>query len=112
MYRIGTMGPNDWAILFLFPFGLACLGLAVFLTRLLRSPRAVLLAWAETNGLELMEAHRRLFFFSFRLLYTGGQSIYRVRVRDARGAEQSGFARVGGIFGLGDHVKVAWDRDG
>ena len=86
-----------------------------FLTALALSPwrvgaRAALLAWAKENGLELVAARRRSYWYRlFRLPRTTGQPIYEIHVRDRFGGESHGVARVGGFFGLGSHVSVAWD---
>ena len=108
---VGFMGPNDWMLFAYMSLAVVCLVVALALMKWTTGPRAALSAWARHNGLELLEARRRFFWYGlFRLPRSTGQSIYRIKVRDKYGGERYGIARVGGFFGMGTHVSVVWDR--
>ena len=111
MYAIGTMSRDEWFLVSLLLFVLIGSVPVIILMRRTMGPRAALLAWAKDNGLELLEAKYRWFLCGPFTLFRAAQSVYRIRVRRGQGPERSGFARVGGFWGLGGYVKVAWDRD-
>jgi len=46
----------------------------------------------------------------FTFFRATGQMIFRIAVRGRSGTVCRGYARIGGAFGLGNHVKVIWDR--
>ena len=101
-----AMGADEWGGLYFWGAVLGCCVLVVLYWKRTRDPKGALLAWATQAGLELLEVKRRHPCGAFTPQY-----VYRIRVRDARGAEQSGLARVGGTFGLGQRVKVDWNRE-
>lgn len=113
MYAIGTMTRNDnyWVLVSLLVFAVIGTVPAAILMLRVRGTRPALLAWAKENGLELLEAKYRWFLCGPFTFPRAGQSVYRIRVRRRQGPERSGFARVGNAWGLGSHVKVAWDRE-
>lgn len=76
--------------------------------------RAMLERWATEQGLALVEAR----FCAFRrgpFFWTTskGQTVYRVTIRTAAGAERSGWARCGSFWrGLwSEAVEVRWDDE-
>lgn len=88
---------------------LASISVAVIVRQRIKSHRAALIVWAKQHGLELLECTYRYFSrgpLAFRR--AGSDTVYRIRVRNARGKEWSGFARVGGLFRA--RVKVAFDH--
>ena len=112
MNDLGAMGPNDWMLLTYIILGLICFLAALGLMKWTTGPKAALAIWAKENGLELLEAKRRSYWYGlFRLPRTTAQPIYRIKVRHQDGSECYGTARIGGFFGLGKHVSVVWEAD-
>lgn len=108
-----AMAPqNQVALIGLVVFALVCAITGFVLMGRFPGPRQVLDKWARRHNLQIAEAHRRILFRGpFTFLPRTGQVVFRITVRDSAGNIRKGFTRVGGFFGLGDHVKVAWDRD-
>ena len=108
-----AMAPqNQVALIGLVVFALVCAITGFVLMGRFPTQRQVLDKWARRHNLQIAEAHRRTCFYGlFRLPRSTAQAIFRITVRDSAGELRKGIARVGGFFGLGDHVKVAWDRD-
>jgi hypothetical protein len=99
---------DDISLMFIFifvPF-LLIAGLMSWLD--VKSCRTKLSAWAKQNELDLLGAWYRFFFRGPFTLAANYHVVYRIRVRDKRGKEWTGYARVGGLFRL--HVEVVFDH--
>lgn len=107
---------NDIALAFSAAFGILCATAGLILAWRLPTPRQILEKWLCDNGLTLEQAQRRTWrrgpFSQFLFHSTGNQVVFRITVRDADKHILGGFARIGGFFGLGNHVKIFWDGDG
>jgi hypothetical protein len=75
--------------------------------------RHILEKWAAQNGYEIVRSEYRMlrkgpFFWSS----SRGQSVYYVVVRDARGAEHTGWVRCGSWWWglMSDQVEVKWEQ--
>jgi hypothetical protein len=91
---------------------LVILILAIFAWSLSKS-EAVLNAWADSNGYEIVRQQRRFFdkgpyFWS----PNGWQTVFRVIVRDAQGLTRKAWVRCGNsVLGpLTDQIDVRWDE--
>lgn len=104
------MESNDWMLLGLVLFAVACIVAAVILAGRVKGHKQILLAWCEARGFRIIEYKRRyLFRGPFMFISSTGQSVFRIRVYDRGNKEQAGYVRIGGFWGLGDYVKVKWD---
>jgi hypothetical protein len=90
---------------------LVVLGVMILATimRWLRS-RALVSRWARANGYELVKISMAWFKVS-PFLESHRQESYQIRVRDRRGRERCGWAKVGGYFlgFLSNKVEVELD---
>ena len=119
MASLALAPENRVALLGLVVFGLVCAAAGILLMRRLPGPKEILRRWVEKQGFELQQAQRRWlrrgpftlwFNIRFRKSVTT-QSVYRITVRDLCARTRKGYVRIGGFWGLGDHVDVAWDRE-
>ena len=112
MLLIGMAQQSEIVLIPLVVFAVICCVVGLILMRRLPSQRQVLNKWAEMRGLHIQEAQRRSWFCGrFTFIRSSAQTVFRITVSDASGRVRKGFARVGGCSGLGDYVKVAWDRE-
>ena len=112
MLLIAMAPQNRVALIGLVVFALVCAITAFVLMRRFPTQRQVLGKWAREHNMQLVEVRQRIWFCGpFTLVRSTGQAIFRITVRDSAGNLRKAFVRVGGFSGLGDYVKVAWDRD-
>ena len=85
--------------------------MCILLLRRLRGPKQLLRKWADERGLEILEAKRRWLRggpYSWFLI-GGGQTVYRITVRDGHGQVAKGYVCIESLVHFGGHVRVAWD---
>jgi hypothetical protein len=73
--------------------------------------RFLLQKWAKENGFELVKMNVNWFESSPFWFRSRRQGVFRIRVRDHRGRERSGWAKCGGYW-LGflvNKIEVEWD---
>jgi hypothetical protein len=82
-----------------------------------RRSGSILESWANQNGFEMLEKHARyppFFAGPFKFWTTSrNQVVYRFKVRDAAGNDQSGWARCGSFWGgvfFSDKIEIRWDE--
>jgi hypothetical protein len=97
---------DDMSFIFIFVPFLLIAGLMSWLD--VKTSRAKLSAWAKQHGLDLLEASHKFVFRGPFTLAANYHAVYRIRVRNKRGKEWTGYARVGGVFRL--HVEVVFDH--
>ncbi|MBN1402647.1 MAG: hypothetical protein JXA74_17535 [Anaerolineae bacterium] len=97
-------------------FGVALVGLGVagwYSAVVLKRARALLEAWAEEQGYQILEANPRPLSRGLHSWSSKGQVVYRVRIRQADGRERTGWVCCGaplrGVFA--DKVEAHWDRE-
>ena len=73
----------------------------------------ILKRWALASGLELVSVQKRYLRTGPFLLYSRGQFVFRIVVRDGAGTQRAGWIRVGGWLAgvLADKTEVIWDYD-
>jgi hypothetical protein len=71
----------------------------------------ILRRWAQAAGVELVSAQKRYLRTGPFLLYSRGQFVFRIIVRDQAGTQRAGWLRAGGWLAgvLSDKTKVIWD---
>ena len=113
MLFVGMAPQNEIMLVVLVVLAVACavVGLLLMWRFPFPSHRQALDVWAQRHGLQIHEARRRrLFCGPFTFFRSTAQAVFRIIATDESGRIRKGFVRVGGFFGFGDCVKIAWDR--
>src|SRR3954451_9279811 len=71
----------------------------------------ILKRWTLASGFELVSAQKRYLRTGPFLLYSRGQFVFRIVVRDHAGTQHAGWIRIGGWLAgvLSDKTEVIWD---
>ena len=71
----------------------------------------ILQRWALASGVELVSAQKRYLRTGPFLLYSRGQFVFRIVVRDQVGTQRAGWIRVGSWLAgvLSEKTEVIWD---
>ncbi len=103
------MTRDDKLAMLLFAVIFALAGIIRF--RASRRYKTAIQSWAAQNKLELMDARYRWFCYPI-FSFGPSNAIYRIQVRTDEGCEKCGYIQVGGPYGIGDTIKVKWDKNG